>query len=285
MYIYGMNKNPVDIFSYYDYRKFLRDSYEKLHELDERFSYRYIKSKTGVDPGYLVKVFNGQKNLAENSIPSFAAILKLNKRQAEYFNYLVLFGRAKSDQEIRHYFEKLLSFTELNMRKIDAQAYEFYTKWYYTAIREILAYYPFSGDYDELAKLTVPKIKPTEAKKAIELLHKLGFIKLNKDGVYEQTTKFITTGEICRSIAVRAFQKDTIQLAKEALDTVPKEMRDISTVTISLSDQGFARVREKLKKFRHEIMKIAKEEDPCAAYHLNLQLLPIGDRWPKEGSE
>lgn len=280
-----MAKKKVDIFSYYEYRKYLRDIYEVMHEADDRFSYRYIQNKIGLDPGFLVKIFNGQKHLAEKFIASFAKLLKLNKRESEYFNNLVLFGRAKNDTEIRRYFEKLLSFSELNIRTVDADAYEFYTHWYYTAIREILAYYPFNGNYEELSKMVVPAITITEAKRAITMLEKKGFIEKDEEGIYRQTSKFITSGDLCRNIAVRAFQKDTIELAMKAIGSVPAEERDISTVTITLSESGFNEVKEKLKKTRQEILKIANSEDPNGAYHLNLQLIPIGKRFAGEGNE
>jgi uncharacterized protein (TIGR02147 family) len=228
-------------------------------------------------------VFNGQKNITEKSIDKFAKLLSFNKRQTKYFTFLVLFGRAKSDAEVKHYFEELLSFTELNSQRIEADSYEFYKKWYYTAVREILAYYPFSGDYEELAKMVVPPIKTTEVKKAISLLERLGFIKKNKTGRYELTSRFITTGDEWRSIAIKAFQEDTLQLAIDALTNIPKEDRDISTVTVTLSKKSFEKLREKLKDFRQEVLKIAhQEEEANGAYHVNFQLIPIGKHWPEE---
>ncbi len=270
----------ANIFNYYDYRKYLRDSYEELHAKNSNFSYRFIQEKTGIDPGFLVKVFNGQKNITENSIPRFSKLLKLNSRQTEYFTSLVFFGRAKSDIQIKTCFEKLLSFKEPGYFTVEAEAYEFYTRWYYTAIRELIGVYPFTGNYEELAALLVPSIKVSEAKKAIELLVRLGFIKKNRNGRYVQTNRFITTGEECRTIAVRIFQKDTIKLANEALERISKEMRDISTTTVTLSPEGFARLKEKLSEFRREVLKIANEEENATGvYHVNFQLFPISKNW------
>ncbi len=266
----------VNIYNYFDYRKYLRDFYEEIHAKDPKYSYRYIQDKTGIDPGFLVKVFNGQKNISEASIPKFIKLLKLNKRQSDYFTNLVFFGRAKSDIQIRTYFEKLLSFKELACHRVDAAAYEFYTKWYYTAVRELIGVYPFYGNYQELADLLVPPIKAAEAKKSIELLVKLGFIAKDKHGKYCQTNRFITSGEECRSVAIRAFQKDTIQLAHEALERIPLDMRDISTITVTLSPQGFSLLKEKISQFRQDVLSIANEETSATGvYHVNFQVFPI----------
>src|SRR5208337_4518302 len=58
---------PV-IFDYLDYVKYLRDYYESRHKIDRWFSYRYIQSRTGIDPGYLFKVFQGKKTLPQKKI-------------------------------------------------------------------------------------------------------------------------------------------------------------------------------------------------------------------------
>lgn len=270
----------VNIFDYYDYHKYLRDTYEEMHTKAPKFSYRFIQDKTGIDPGFLVKVFNGQKKLPEKAIPKIIKLFKLNKRQSDYFTNLVFYGRAKSEIQKKTYFEKLISFKGPGCSTVEADAYEFYTKWYYTAIRELLGVYPFNGNYEELANLLVPPIKAAEAKKGIELLERLGFIVKDENGKYNQTNRFITTGEECRAIAVREFQKDTIQLAHEALERIPKELRDISTITATLSSQSFAKLRDKLTEFRNEVLKIAEEEENATGvYHINFQLFPISKSW------
>ena len=87
-----------------------------------------------------------------------------------------------------------------------------------------------------------------------------------------------------RSIAIKNFQKETVQLVINALDNVYKGERDISTVTITLSEKSFQEVRKELVKCRKQILKIAhQEEEADAAYHVNFQLIPIGKRW-KEGA-
>jgi uncharacterized protein (TIGR02147 family) len=275
---------PV-IFNYLDCAKYLRDYYTAHHESDPWFSYKFMQEKTGVDPGYMVKVFQGKKHLAQKTLDSFVNMLKLRPREAEYFRLLVLFGKAKSDQEIKIIFEKMLPFVELGARKIEAKSYEYYTKWYHAAIREILAYYPFTGDYKALARMTVPEISAREAKSAVALLLKLGFIEKNDEGRCTLTSRFITSGDEWQSIAIRQFQKDTIMLAHRALDNVSKELRDISTVTVTLSEAGFVAAREKIRTVRREILELArKEENAECAYHLNLQLFPIGKRLKDGGA-
>lgn len=270
----------VNIFDYFDYRKYLRDIYKDIHSRDPKFSYRFIRDKTGIDPGFLVKIFNGQKNLPESAIPKIIKLLKLEKIQGDYFTHLVSYGRAKTDIQKKIYFEKLISFKGPNCQKVGTDSQAFYSKWYYTAIRELIGVYSFSGDYDQLASLLVPSVKVSEVKKGVELLEKLGFIEKDENGRYRQTNKFITSGDEGQGSVVRVFQRDTIQLASNALEQIPKELRDISTITTALSPKGFTKLRDKISEFRNEVLRIAhNEENATAVYHINFQLFPISKTW------
>jgi uncharacterized protein (TIGR02147 family) len=267
---------PV-IFDYFDCAKYLRDYYDARHAKDRWFSYRFIQSKTGIDPGYLFKVFLGRKFLPKKKIEEVAALLDLNRRETEYFGFLSLYSRAKSPDEIRLYFEKMLSYREVTTRKVEAKEYEYYSKWYYAALRQIFSYYRFQGNYEELAKMTIPPISASEAKKAVAVLDKLGFIEKTPEGSYQVTDRFLSTGEEWQSIAVRRFQQDTIMLASQALDRIDKEYRDISTVTVTLSAEAFCEAKERIRQFRRDMLDLANREGrPGGAYHMNIQLIPIG---------
>jgi uncharacterized protein (TIGR02147 family) len=266
----------VNIFDYYDYQKYLRAYYEDKRAVDHNYSYRFIQKRVGIDPGYLLKVFQGKKDLTDRFIPAFISLQKLTKRESAYFQLMVQFGRSKSNADIKRYFEQMLAYVEFSSNKVDADKYEFYQKWYYTAIRELVGIIRLKDDYDALAHMLEPSIRPTEAKKAVQLLERLDFIKKNSEGYYEATFRFITTGDDWRSIAIRAFQKEALALAQCAIDSVPKEERDMSTVTLSLSPDGFNNLRACLERCRKEMLDIAhKDVDVNRSYHVSLSLFPI----------
>jgi len=265
-----------DIYQYYDYHKYLTDYYKDRKSRDSFFSYRFIGQKTGTDPGLIVKIFQGSRHLAVKNIQAFSGLLELSKRRAKYFELLVYYGRAKTDREVKIYFERLLNFSDLGTKKVERNQYEFYQKWHYTAIRELLNFYSFKDDYEALASMILPEITAAEAKKSVKLLEKLNLIKRTSADTYELTSKFQTTGGHWKSIAVQSFQKQTLELASQALETFDKKIRDISTVSITLDDSGLEKIRECIVKFHQDLLEISNQ---CGkgdkVYQVNLQVFPM----------
>jgi uncharacterized protein (TIGR02147 family) len=266
----------VSIFNYFDYQKYLRDYYEWRKQNNAYFTYRFISSKVGIDHAYIIKVLRGQKHLAVDAASRFSTLLGHNKREREYFELLILFARAKADSESRHYFEKLLTYVELSQLKVEGYKYEFYQKWYYTAVREVIGIGGFDGDFKKLARMLRPNITEAQARQAVTLLLNLGFVQQTDKGEYALVTRFITPSEEIGPVAIRQFQKETMLLAIDALQNISRDERHISTVTVSLSPQGFEKLTKSVNRFREELLRIAHQDLAVSqAYQVNLQLFPI----------
>ena len=268
----------IDIFEYIDYRKLLKDLYNERRAENPHFSYRFIAQKVGFSSaGFFANIIQGKRNISPEFIFGFARVFKFKKAETEYFELLVNFDQAKNHEQKKYYFEKMLSSKHSKIKLIEKQHYEFYNKWHYTAVREVLDIFKFNGeDYGELAKMVSPPITAADAKKAIELLLNMGFIRKNKDGYFEQIDPFITTGYEAQSIAITNFLMSTIDLAKQAIDRYPRDRRSISTLSFSISNEGYKAVDERLKTFRREILEIARaDKNKDRIYHVNFQIFPV----------
>lgn len=266
----------VNIFQYFDYQEYLRDYYIKRKEENYFFSYRFMGKQINLDPGFLVKVLQGKIHIAKKTIPDIIKLCKLNEKEAEYFENLVLFCKTKSQSETKRLFKILLDLRGMVAAEIEPQQYEFYQKWYHTAIRAVIGIDGFTGDYKKLAHRLSPKITIKEAKESIILLERLGFIVQNSEGVYEIATKSITTGSQWKSLAIRLFQEDTIQLAKESLERHHKDIRDISTMTVAIAPEDIEEIRQLAQEFRNSILQIkGSKEKASSVYQVNVQIFPL----------
>jgi len=267
----------VNLFSYTNYRLFLQDYYAEQKALDSKYSHRYFADRIGIhSTGFFSDVLQGKRNLTAPLILKFANGLKLKKNEQDYFENLVHFNQAESHEEKNHYYARLLSQKKVDVNVLGKNQYEFYREWYYSAIRELLNFYAFKGDYAALAKKLNPSIRPEQAKKAIKILEKLGLIKQDKSGRYQQTSAIISTGEEFRPMNVWNFQSATMELAKEALSRHPKENRDISTVILTLSAHSVKQAKIELDVVRKRLLALAEQDKNVdRVVQINMQLFPL----------
>ena len=267
----------MNIFDYTDYRKYLRDYYENRKAVDRDFTVRYVAEKVGFkSASFFCQLMNGRSNMSAELICKFSQFLGFNKKENDYFETLVNYNQAKNHPNKKKLFEKLIGFRQSKIRTVDSALFELYDKWYYTAIRELLYFRPFGGDFQELAKILNPSISPAEAQKAVSLLARWELIKKNENGMYIRSDdESITTGMDVQSFYVNNFQYAVLDLAKEALDRFPRNERSLSTLTMSLSAEGYYKIESEIHMFRQRMLTIAEEDTlENRVYQMNIQLFP-----------
>jgi len=265
------------IFEYSDYRLFVHDYLVASRESGNGVTYEDIGQKVGfTSKGFITQIIQGKSKLPSTKIAPFGAALGLKKRQLEYFELLVMFNQAKTHKSKNESFQKLTSRFKNRIQNVGPDKYDFYGAWYYSAIRSLLAYYPFNGDYKELALQVCPAITPAQAKKAIQLLERLSLIVKKDDGFYHLTDRILSSGDSVDSIAIVNFQQSTMDLAKEALERFPKEQRDSSTLTLGLSEEGYRAAVEKIATLRKELLEIARFDRTIdRVIQVNLHAFPL----------
>jgi uncharacterized protein (TIGR02147 family) len=206
----------------------------------------------------------------------------LSKTGASYFENLVYFNQAKNFSERDHYFEKLNSLPTPTAessaaRKLRNDQYELYANWYHAAIRSLIDLYPkISGDYAALAKMVYPAIKTSQAKKSVELLVRLGLITRKNNHAYKINDARLTTGEEVQSLAVQRFHIDTMKLAEQAIKRLPKDKRNISGLTLGISQETYEKVRKLIYECQKKIMDVAdKDEKADRVYQVNFHAFPV----------
>jgi uncharacterized protein (TIGR02147 family) len=264
------------IFEYLDYRDYLKDFYEERKSRHTFFSFRLFGDKVGIDASYLAKVLIKTRHLADNSIARVADFCGLSEKEAAYFDTLVRFVKAKSHKDGKLYFEKLLSLKGVRSNPLMESQYEFYQRWHHSAIRSLLEYFDFKGDYKALGEALSPPISTREAKASVQLLEKLELIKKDPDNRYRLTDTAISTGPHWKSLAIQSFQEETIRLSSESLSRHPKDTRDVSSITMNITRADFEELRERIKEFRSTIITYVNEQSsPDCVYQLNIQLFPL----------
>ena len=104
-----MATRELDVFSYQDYRDFLRDFYLQRRQVDRKFSIRFFARRAGLkSENYLKVVMDGRRNLTTRNLPKFVKGLGLGPSQAEYFEALVNLNQARDLNERRNLLERVV---------------------------------------------------------------------------------------------------------------------------------------------------------------------------------
>lgn len=269
----------ISIFTYFNYREFLQDFYNEQKALNKAFSFQYFANKAGFKSKSFIKhVIDGKKNLTADSIEKLNNVLKLKDKSFSYLTDLVAFNQASTIDQRNFLFGKLSQYNKRNAsRVILTQQYDIYSKWYFNAIRELVVTVDFVDDYGRLGKMLKPAITAANARDAVKLLLRLGFIE-KKGSRYVQSDPVITTGDEVRSLTISNFHIQNLALAASSIETVESSVRDISCVVLGLSDDGFNLVKTEIQKFRKKLLDIAASETKVnRVYHINFQAIPVSE--------
>lgn len=268
------------IFDYLNYRELLNDYYQQKKK-SEGYTYRDFSRQAGMNSSsWLLHLIKGKKNLTRDTCARIAKVLRLKKKEREYFNLIVQFTQASTGDAKDLYYKKILELKkQLKIIMITDEHYKYYTKWYHPVVRSLVSRVNFRDNYALLAKKLLPSIKPNEAQKSVALLEKLGFIKRDELGSWVQTNPVISTDDEVASLHVLNYHKQVSRLAEGALDRAGKDDRDISALTLRINRADFALIKSKIQQFRKEIIAIVKNStNDDRVYQLNFQFFPVS-RW------
>lgn len=266
------------IFEYIDYRQYLADFYQQKKETTQYFSYRYFAQKIGINsPSFLKSVIDGKRNLTSSMAERFSKALELNTKERSYFMNLVLFNQAKTLTEKQRCYEIMRSMSEqLKESVLEEDQFNFFSNWYIPVIRELVCFRNFNEDYEALGASLQPPIAASRAKASVELLLRLRLIEKTRSGAYKQTATAVTANESVTSAAVRTFTQTMLDHSKNCLDTIGKENRHISGITMGLSRQTYEIITKEIEAFK-ERLKIIVNHDSNAdmVYQINVSLFPL----------
>ena len=268
----------VSVFDYLDYRKFLADQYRHRKSVNRHYSYRLIAEKAGIpSTGYFSEVLSGRRNLTRAKIPKFAKAFGLSAAEEEYLGLLVAFTDAKTETAKQAVYASLVKAMPVKIQRLKASQREYFSKWYYVAVREALAVHEVREDVEALASLLRPAITASQAKAALKLLEGLQLIARDEGGRWRATqASLLSQQDESTAMLVRGFQDEMIGLARQSLTGVPRDERDVSCVTMSVSRQGLERVKAAIKECRQRILEIVQsDQDEDRVIQMNVQVFPI----------
>jgi uncharacterized protein (TIGR02147 family) len=272
------------LFAYTDYRQFLADWFEQKKLSNRHFSLRMLAEQSGFKArDYLMRVMRGERNLSDEGIRKLSDFFRFSEKQSEYFSALVRLNQARTHTDKERHYARLAEVRKYGShQRLRQDQFEYLTAWYHSALRSLL---PVLGplpqadgreDWERLGKLLDPPLTAKQTRDSAELLLRLGLLARDAQGRYAVQEPALTTGDEVTALGVASFHRATMELAKRSIDKHPPPARDISGVTMSISQEGFRRIKSELRAFRKRIQAIASADSgEDMVYQLNLHLFPL----------
>ena len=264
------------VMEYQNYRVYIRDYYAE-RKVRSGFTWRDFAKAAGYSsPVFLKLVCDGKSNLSDVGVERVASAMGLVGVDLQYFRLLVEFNQEKDSAKKKIVFKKMREVAkEGSMEILGEDQFDYYESWVNPVVREMA---PQMGDATpaKIAEKLAFDTQTAEVKKALSLLQKVGLLRKGERG-YEQAAKSITTGnlEVAR-LSVREMHRQMGELAVRALDEIPMNERDISGLTLGVSENAFYRISQEIADFRRRISSIVMEDTgENRVYRLNVQLFPL----------
>ncbi len=275
-----------NIFEYLDFRRFLEDWFQAKKALNPKFSYRMFARLAGQkSPSLLHHVVRGERNLTPATTRAFSQAMKLTAPEAGFFEVLVRLGQASADPERKEAWEQIAATKRFReARTLEGAGFEYVSRWYYPAIRELALRPDFKDDPAWIAETLRPRISRREATRALQTLFTLGLLARDDDGRVAHAEATVVTPHEFRSLAAYSYHHGMLERAREAIEEVAAEERQFGGLTVAIGAHLVPRLKDEITRFYERILNLC-DEDPGPAdrvYQVNLQLFPLSE--PREPS-
>lgn len=277
-----VSKPKVTPFSYDNFHEFMKDRVNELKSIRKGFTMRALAERVGFgSPSFLKMVMDGERTLTENKIEAFCDILELEDKEKDYFVHLVLFNQSHNPDtknEHRKELEKLRP--RVTFSKLEQNQQKYLSHDYYACIREMVLLKNFKEDAKWIAKNCLPKIKPAEARDALETLLELGLLKRNEKGLLEQADPIVDTGSQANSLESFAFHEAVLNKARRYLTLLEQNKRSFAALTIPIPERLEKDIMKRMEDFQNDILNLINQEglDYDRVYQLNLQFFPVSQK-------
>lgn len=282
---YKLSESPVrpNIFHFDDYRKFLFDFYNYKKTVNPAYSMSVFARRAGLGEnsrGYLKLIVENKRNLTPHTVRRFSEALELSPGEALYFENLVFCNQSKNSKDKKYYLDrlKLVSGPHLSPAlQLMLDKVSYFSKWYWVAIREVVALVDFKEDPRWIVAKLRNAISPVEASEALEGLLNLGMIRRGGKGQLEQCSPLLTWEREGSEETLHQFHLQMIERAEKILTQDTFGLRDASGVTLSCSVKSLPQIIQKISRFRADLVEqFGNDQNPIdSVIQVNFQVVQL----------
>ncbi|WP_374001319.1 TIGR02147 family protein [Bdellovibrio bacteriovorus] len=236
-------------------QKFMQSQLKKRQEKNPKFSLRSFARLLKTDPSSLSKILNGLRIPSDETVEKWVDCLKLSSEETA---------------ELKNAITETHSFNPLN-----ADFFESTYSWVHPILLETLKLPNAPRNLPLLAELfgmSVEKIEQT-----ISFLENHQILHKNPHGPGYTTSNLTTVQIPYTSDLRRNLQKKYLEMAQKALEEVPLEKRDNSTLTVAIHTDDIPAMKDIIREARLKIHRLAekRKHQLNAVYNFSSAFYPV----------
>ena len=256
--------NEVDAASF---KLYLQNELLRRCEKNPAYSLRGFARTLGCDVATLSKMLKGQRGIGRITIENLGSRLGLNPNEITAF-----ITKGKKGKRVN----KGQDSVGIDYQQLTMDSFKVIADWYHYGILELMRVDHFRPDPKWIAKSL--GITVSEVNIAVERLKRIELLEITTAGEWIDLTSgtSTTTGNPFTAAAFKKLQRQVLEKAITALDEVPFEERDQSSVTMAIDSSLLPEAKEKIKVFRRDLGKfLSRGEKRDSVYQLGVSLYPI----------
>lgn len=268
----------VDIYDYHDPVDFLRDAYDARKAESGSFSHRHICRRLGVrSHSFFSDILSRRSRIPRRLVAKLAAAFDLSTADTEYFEALTMLQRATEPGMKAWITRQLSRMKSARSELLGREHEETFNSWYTSALR-FLVYCNGSLTPAEMARLLRPTITTEQARRALKTLIRNGTVRRDgKTGALVLERSRTTTGmHFPNKELLDEYHIEMIELAVRAVHQYPRDRRQVSGITMAISEEGYKQVLDIMARARQEILAaVSHDTDVDRVYQVNQQIFPL----------
>jgi uncharacterized protein (TIGR02147 family) len=265
-------------FDYTATREYFADAYAFRKAQWSGFSHRYVAQKTNTSSGYLSRILNGSLRLSESKIDAFAKVFDLTHEESSYLSLLLRTEEAEGEAKVT-LFRELLAARGIRLQVLEGESFGLYGAWYLPVLREALALIPSDWTDAQIGALLRPALSAELVAEARQRLIDLEMLTEIPERGLKRSERLLSSGDRPQ-LALRHYADACLALARRALVEEELTERELSFVTLSVSEKTRALILEKMRALRREILELAATENaPDRVIQVQLHTLPTSSSW------
>jgi uncharacterized protein (TIGR02147 family) len=252
-----------------DPRVWLEAEYLERRQRNPAYSLRAFAKLLDLPSGRVSQLLSQKRPFTKNLGQRIA--LRLNYDPVKTHRLLTAIQTTRAGRRIRPSQEKY--------RALDMDEFQLIADPNHFAILSLVETENFQGGEKEAAAHF--GISRIEARAAIERLIRIGLLKKKGKRIALASSPGLATTSDIRSAALRESHKKVLDHARESIDSVALELRDITSMTMAIDPSRLPEAKEKIKLMRRSLSEFLEKGHRTDVYRLNIQLVPVTKKGKK----